>query len=211
VGVRSLAVGQFGVTVLHTLLTGVHVGSTVKYVRGTARTSAIGGSEASLLSISDLLDAGDELSGGDSEGTIDVDAGVLAVVGAIRAGGVVRNLRAPTFDGIRLSRQVRVGAAFDGEAVGVVPFTVALDADVRRYDGGSGERRVVAIGGEHWLVRRRLAVRGGARFNTVGATDRAVTAGTSVSPRAGLFVDAHVAHGGDTGDGGWGVAARVSF
>lgn len=211
VGVRSLSVSQFGATVLHTLLTGVHVGSTVRYVRATARTTAIGGSEASLLSIPDLLDAGDDLSGGDSEGTVDADLGVLAVVGAVRAGGVVRNLRAPTFDGIRLARQVRVGAAFDGETAGTLPVTVALDADLRRYDGSSGERRVVAIGGEHWLVRRRLAVRGGARFNTIGATDRAVTAGTSVSPRAGMFLDAHIVHGGDTGDGGWGVGARVSF
>jgi len=211
VGVRSLSVSQFGVTVLHSLLTGVHVGSTVKYVRGTARTAAIAGTEASLLTIPDLLDSGDDLSGGDSEGTVDVDAGILVVAGAIRAGAVVRNLREPVFDGIRLARQVRVGAAFEGEAAATLPVTVSLDADLLRYDAGTGERRVVAIGGEHWLVRRRLAVRGGARFNTVGANDRAVTAGTSVSPRAGLFVDAYIGHGGDAGDTGWGVAARVSF
>jgi hypothetical protein len=197
--------------VVQTLVTGVHVGSTVKYVRGTAGNSAIVGTEASLLSIPDLLDAGDDLSGGEADGTVDLDVGILAVAGAIRAGAVVRNVREPEFDGVRLSRQARVGAAYDGEALGTRPFTLALDADLRRYDDGSGERRVVAIGGEHWVLRRRLAVRGGARFNTVGANDRAVTAGTSVSPRPGLFVDAHVVHGGDTGDGGWGVAARVSF
>jgi hypothetical protein len=211
VGVRSLSVSQFGATVLHTLLTGVHVGSTVKYVRGTAHTAAIASPDASLLSISDLLDAGEELAGGDSEGTVDVDIGVLAVVGGIRAGAMVRNLREPEFDGLRLSRQVRAGAAYDGDAAGTWPVILTLDADLRRYEAGSGERRVIAVGGEHWIVRRRLAVRGGARFNTVGETDQAVTAGASVSPRPGLFVDGYVAHGGRSGDGGWGVAARVSF
>ena len=211
VGVRSLSVSQFGATVLHTLLTGVHVGSTVKYVRGTAHTAAIPGPDASLLSISDLLDAGDDLSGGESDGTVDVDIGVLAVAGGIRVGAMVRNLREPEFDGVRLPRQVRVGAAYDGDAAATVPVTLTLDADLRRYDGGSGERRVIAVGGEHWIVRRRLAVRGGARFNTVGETDRAVTAGTSVSPRPGFFIDGYAAHGGRRGDAGWGVAARVSF
>jgi hypothetical protein len=211
VGVRSLSVSQFGATVLHTLLTGVHVGSTVKYVRGTAHTAAIAGPDASLLSISDLLDAGDELSGGDSEGTLDLDVGVLAVAGGIRVGAMVRNLREPEFDGLRLSRQVRVGAAYDGDAAGTMPVTVSVDADLRRYDAAAGERRVIAVGGEHWIVRSRLAVRGGVRFNTVGETDHAVTAGTSISPRPGFFVDGYLARGGRSSDGGWGVAARVSF
>ena len=211
VGVRSLSVSQFGATVLHTLLTGVHVGSTIKYVRGTARAAVIADTDASLLSIPDLLDAGDELSGGDSEGKVDLDVGVLAVAGAIRVGGTVRNLLEPEFDGMRLSRQVRVGAAFDGDTARGMPLTIALDADLRRYDAGAGERRVIALGAEHWIVRRRLAVRGGGRFNTVGATDRVVTGGITASPRAGLFVDGYGAYGGDAGDDGWGVAARVSF
>ena len=112
---------------------------------------------------------------------------------------------------MRLSRQVRVGAAFDAETARGIPLTVALDADLRRYDGGAGERRVIALGAEHWMVRRRLAVRGGGRFNTVGATERAVTGGITIAPRAGLFVDGYAAYGGDAGDNGWGVAARVSF
>jgi hypothetical protein len=211
VGVRSLSVSQFGVTVLHTLLTGVHVGSTVKYVRGTARTAAIADTDVSLLSISDLLDAGAELSGGDSEGTADLDVGVLAVAGAVRVGAAVRNLTEPDFAGMGLPRQVRVGAAFDLDVARGIPATVALDADLRRYDAGSGERRVIAVGAEHWIVRRRFAVRGGGRFNTVGASDRVVTAGASVAVRAGVFADGYVAYGGDTGGSGWGVSARVSF
>jgi hypothetical protein len=211
VAVRSLSVSQFGATILHTVLTGVHVGGTVKYVRGTARRGVVPGAEASLFDIPDLLDAGDDLSNGDSEGTVDFDFGVLAVVGAIRAGGVARNVTEPDFDGMRLPRQVRVGAAFDGEAAGLAPFVISLDADVLRYDGGAGDKRVVAVGGEHWLLPRRVALRGGARFDTVGPAAGVVTAGGTVSPRAGFFVDGHVALGGEAADGGWGVAARVSF
>jgi hypothetical protein len=209
--VRSLSLSQFGATVLHTVLTGVHIGSTVKYVRGTARASAVPGPDAVRLDIPELLDLGDDLEGGEGYGTVDLDIGALAVVGALRAGVVVRNLREPSFDGITVPRQVRIGGAFDGEATGMLPLMVSLDADLRGYDAGAGERRVVAIGAEHWVVRRRVAVRGGARFNTIGATDRAVTAGASVAPRAGLFVDGYLVQGGDTGEGGWGVAARVSF
>jgi hypothetical protein len=226
VAIRSLSVSQFGATILHTLLTGIHAGATVKYVRGTVRSSEIEGTEAVRLAIPDLLGRGDDLEGGDGEGGFNLDIGVLAVAGAIRIGGLVRNLREQEFDpstssgspraesrgdGIQLPRQVRVGAAFDGEAVGMLPVTIALDADLRTYATGSGDRRVVAIGGEHWLFARRVGVRGGARFNTVGFEDRAVTAGASAALRAGLYIDGHVVHGGSIGEGGWGIAARVSF
>jgi hypothetical protein len=211
VAVRSLSVSQFGATILQTLLSGVHVGSTVKYVRGTARSTGIAGEQAFQSGIPDLLDEADDLPGSDAEGTVDLDVGLLAVAGALRAGAVVRNVREPEFDGIRLPRQVRVGAAFDGELAGLRPFVVSLDADLRAYDAGFGERRVVALGGEHWLRPRRLAVRAGTRIDTAGAADAVVTAGASVAPRAGLFVDGHVAVGGDGGDSGWGLAARVSF
>ena len=216
VDVRSLSVSQFGATILHTVLTGVHVGTTVKYVRATPRAAFV----AAAADIPALLDRGGDLEGGDAEGAFDLDVGVLAVFGGIRVGAVVRHLREPGFDlpaaaadvePMRLPRQVRVGAAFDADAAGLLPLTVSLDADVDAYATGSGERRVVALGAEHWLLSRRLGVRGGARFNTVGARDEAVTGGLSVSLRPGTYVDAHVVAGGDGGEEGWGVAARVSF
>ena len=37
----GVGVSQFGATVLHTLLTGVHAGATVKYVRGADRKSVV--------------------------------------------------------------------------------------------------------------------------------------------------------------------------
>jgi hypothetical protein len=175
----GVGVSQFGATVLHTLVTGVHAGATLKYVRG----------------------AGD--------GAIDLDLGVLAVAGAIRVGGLVRNVSEPDLGGVRLPRQIRIGVAFDGAAVERLPIMVAADADLRVYDAGNGERRVIALGAEHWLLARRVGIRGGARINTAGAQDGAATAGGSVAVRAGFYLDGHIVQGGD--EDGWGLAARVSF
>jgi hypothetical protein len=208
-GIRSLSISQFGATVLHTITTGVSAGVTVKYLRGTAHVRDLDATEGEQ--ISELLDEGDELSDGQGEGAMDVDLGVLAAVGAVRLGLTARNLRAPRFGDRRLERQVRAGAAFDGAAAGGLPVTVSLDVDLRRYTAATGERRVIAFGGEHWVRPQRIALRGGARLNTVGEEDRTVTAGASVAVRAALFVDGYGAVGMKTGESGWGVAARVSF
>lgn len=205
--VRSLSASQFGATLVQTLLPGVHAGATVKYVRGTLQSSE----EDSRLDVEDLLDRAEELGGGDGEGAFDLDVGVIAVGGPLRAGLVIRNLSEPELGGVRLPRQVRAGAAFDGQAAGLLPVTVALDADLRRYETATGDRRVVAVGMERWIAERRVGLRGGARFNTVGAEERAVTAGLSVAIRSALYVDAHVAAGGAADDRGWGLALRVSF
>jgi hypothetical protein len=214
VPVRSLSVRQFGATIVQTLLTGVHVGATVKYLRGSV--GAFGASPAT--DASDLLEAGEDFETGETEHRWDLDIGAMAVAGPFRFGAVARNIREPRFaaDSVygtlaRLPRQVRAGASFDGEAADIVPLTVALDVDLRRYETVSGERRVVAIGAEHRLLGRRLAVRGGGRFNTVGAEDRAGTLGLSVAIRSGFFVDGHVVRGGAAEDRGWGIAARVSI
>ena len=207
VPVRSISVSQLGATLVQTLLPGVHVGTTVKYVRGTVRSSR----DDSLMDGSRLLARGEDLEGGDAESRFDLDVGLLAVAGPVRMGGLIRNVRQPVFGDARLPRQVRAGVAFDGERAGLAPLLVALDADLRRYRTGSGDRRVVAVGGERWIAARRVGLRAGARFNTVAAQDRAVTAGVSVAARAALFVDAHVVRGGAADDQGWGIAARVSF
>jgi hypothetical protein len=209
-GIQSLSMSQFGATVLHTITTGVTAAATVKYVRGTARVRRIDVAD-SVLAIPQLLEEGEELTGGETHGTVDVDLGVLASRGPLRLGLTARNLREPQFGERQLSRQVRVGAAFDGTAAGMAPVTVSVDADLRRYVAAAGDRRVVAFGAEYWMRPQRIALRGGARFNTVGGQDRTVTAGGSVAARAGLFIDGHAAVGGDTSERGWGLAARVSF
>jgi hypothetical protein len=220
---RSLTASQFGVTFVHSVVSGVHVGTTLKYVRATPRFSIADATRSS----SDLLDTADDLSGGDPQNAFDLDVGVLAVTGALRVGAVVRNVREPEFDiarigvpldvdtgpaTMRIPRQVRVGAAFDAANTDAsVPLIVSLDADVRRYAVVTGERRVVAVGAERWFMERRLGVRGGGRFNTVGRQERAATGGVSVAIRSGLFVEAHAVRGGSDDERGWGVAARVSF
>jgi hypothetical protein len=208
--IRSLSVSQFGATVLHTITTGLSAGATVKYLRGTARAREIDALDPGVQ-FSELLDEGDDLDGGEGRGTVDIDLGVLATFGGFRVGVTGRNLREPRFADRRLARQVRVGGAFDGAAAEIAPVMVSMDVDVRRYAAAGGDRRVIAMGAEHWLRPQRLALRGGARFNTVGQQDRAVTAGATVAVRAGLFVEGHAAYGSNTGESGWGVAARVSF
>jgi hypothetical protein len=211
VSMRSLAASQFGLTVVQSLLPGVHAGATLKYERGTVRVGTDDGSRSG----SDLLDAGEELEGGNAHNEFDLDAGVMAVAGPVRLGAVMRNIRKPNFGTdatpFVLPRQARIGAAIDTEQVGGPPFIFSIDADVMAYATRTGDRRVVALGAERWLWTKRLAVRGGARFNTVGAEERAATAGASVAVRNGLYLEGYVVHGGAEAERGWGLGTRVSF
>ena len=221
VPVRLLSASQLGLTLVHTLIPGVHAGTTLKYLRGTLRRGRedVGVASGVSRKLRDqLLDRGDALEGGDAENRFDLDVGVLAVAGPLRVGGLVRHVLEPEFGaagsaapGLRLPRQVRVGVAFDPEMATGVPLTVALDADVRSYATASGDRRVIALGAEQWLASKRVGVRAGGRFNTVGGRERSATAGVSVAVRAGLFVDGHLVRGGSADEKGWGLAARISF
>jgi hypothetical protein len=211
VSVRSLSASQFGLTVVQSILPGVHAGATLKYVRGTVRTGTNDGSRPS----GDLLDDGEDLKGGDAESRFDLDAGLMAAAGPVRIGAVMRNIRQPEFGGdaagFTLPRQTRIGAAIDTEQSGGAPFVVAFDADVRTYTTAAGDRRVIAIGAERWLRAKRVAIRGGARFNRVGVRERAATAGASVAARNGLYLEGYVVRGGSDAERGWGLGARVSF
>lgn len=214
--VRSLSATQVGITLVQTLVPGVHAGTTLKYLRGTLRSAREGPdvTSGSNRTPQDLLDRGDALDGGETEGRFDVDLGVLAVAGPWRLGMVGRNLRRPGFGGdlgIRIPRQVRLGVAFDSEVTTGLPLTMAVDLDVHRYATTTGERRVVAVGAERWFLDRRFGVRGGGRFNTAGARERSASAGASVAVRPGVYVDGHAVRGGTADERGWGLAARVSF
>jgi hypothetical protein len=217
VPVRSFSANQLGVTLVRTLSTGVHAGTTLKYIRGPLRH----GREDSSASPRDLLSVGDEYEGGDAQGRFDLDVGVLAVAGPFRLGAVVKNLREPEFDAapvtpdaapVRLvvPRQARLGLAFSPERA-AVPWTLAFDADVRTYPTPAGERRMVAAGVESWLFTNRLGVRGGGRMNTRGEQELSATAGVTVALRGGLYLDGHIVRGRKIDEAGWGLAARVSF
>ncbi len=205
--VRSLTAWQLGATLVQTVLPGVHAGATVKYVRGAVRRSVV-----TDRAVADQLDAAHDAGGpAVASGTADLDVGVMATAGPLRAGLLVRNVTQPSLGGVELPRQVRVGAAFDGGAMGGPPMTLAVDADMRVYDSATGPRRVVAVGGEQWLLAHRLGLRAGARVNTTGLRERSVTAGMSVAVRAGMYLEGHVIRGGSRDERGWGVASRVSF
>jgi hypothetical protein len=184
----SLSANQFGATLVHTLVSDFHVGTTLKYVRAS------------------------ELSGlTDAYNAFDMDLGGLLVKGPIRVGGVVRNVLAAELGAVNLPRQARLGVAFDASRVTSRAVMVAMDADVDAYDTPYGERRVVAIGAEGWALGRRLGMRAGARFNTVGAEEQAYTVGASVAVRSGIYVDGHGVFGGADDESGWGIGARVTF
>lgn len=182
---RPLRASQIGVTLLHTLIDGLHAGATVRMVRG------------------EVFDAGTDTAG-------DVDLGLLAVFGAARVGVLVRNVRAPRVGDVWLDRIVRAGVAWDAERAGYGPAMVAFDIDLREYEADAGRRQVIAGGVERWFRERRVGVRAGARTNLAPGGEAAVTLGASGAVRAGLFVDAHIAVGGEA-EQGWGVAGRVSF
>jgi hypothetical protein len=216
--VRSLSASQLGATVVHTLIPGVHAGTTLKYVRGTLRH----GREDSAASPADVLALGDDYEGGDAQGRFDMDLGLLAVAGPLRLGAVVKNVREPEFeaapltpdaapDRLALPRQVRVGAAFAPENTTGLPLTIALDVDAKTYTTPAGERRMVALGIEHWLLTRRLGVRAGGRINTQGERESAASAGVTVALRGGLYIDGHAVRGRDVDEQGWGLATRISF
>lgn len=215
--VRSLRLHDVGVTLLTSVFSGVHVGTTLKFLRGRVEHTTHGDQTAGGA----LLDLGDDLAGGRSQSQFDADVGVLAVSGPFRVGGVVRNLREAAFDDdtggtfveVRLPRQARVGVAFDGalRRTNASPWVVSADVDVVRYTTGTGDRRVIAAGAERWLFAKRLGIRGGGRFNQVGQKERSATAGVSAAIRPGMFVEAHAVAGGADDERGWGVAARVSF
>jgi hypothetical protein len=211
VSMRSLAARQFGLTVVQSVLPGVHAGATLKYVRGTVRVGIDDGSRSD----GDLLDAGEDLEGGNAKNQFDLDAGVMVAAGPVRLGAVMRNIRKPDFGTDEapfvLPRQMRIGAAIDAEQAGGPPLIVSIDADVRTYATGAGDRRVVALGAEQWLWTKRIAVRGGGRFNTVGGKERAATAGGSVAVRNGLYLEGYIVRGGAEAERGWGLGTRVSF
>jgi hypothetical protein len=206
VPLRRMSTSQLGVTLVHSIADGVHVGTTLKYLRGGVAT----GSDDSALDPSALLDRAEDLSV-DADGSLDLDVGALGVFGPWRGGLLARNLRGAEYGGVAAPRQLRVGVAFDASGWNGMPLMLSADADLKAYETPLGDRRVIAVGAERWFRARRVGLRAGVRFNTTGAEDRAVTGGASVTLRSGLYVDGYAVGGGSSGERGWGVGARVSF
>jgi hypothetical protein len=193
VPIRSFATSNVGVTINQTVVNGLLIGSTIRLVRG-----------------------GFEHQPGRT--TLDVDAGAMYSVGTFRAGLTARNLRRPRFDDefgpFSLDRQVRAGVAVVPRSLpaGVHgPFTLALDADLTRNGGLTGDRRDASVGGEYWLAQGRIGVRAGLRWNTLDRQDRGVSGGLTFQLPHSAFVEGNLTKDRDSTETAWGFGARVTF
>lgn len=208
-GLSRLTTSHYGVNVLQTLVDGLHVGATLKYVHGTAGSESR--FEAPLAG--DPLDAASDLSTRGSH-RFDMDAGLMLDLARVKVGLTARNLTRPSFDTptegrrLRLDRQVRTGVALRAAA----GLTVSVDADLTTASDPLGDWRSLAAGAEQWFARDRAAVRGGIRISTRGDVRPAVTAGGSLALRSGIFADGYVGIGLDEAvPDTFGVGIRVSF
>ncbi len=201
-----LRTSNVGVTLVQTLIDGLHLGGTLRYVYGT---SAAGSAPGDL---EDPLDQASTLAGTGSS-AFDVDLGLMADFEKARAGIAVRNLleagfETPHGDTLSLTRQVRAGVAFFPTPT----LSLAADADLTRSLDVTGERRLFAVGAEQRLWQERLGLRGGVRVSTAGDARPAVTLGASGAVRTGIYADGYVAIGvGQLAGSGGGVGVRVIF
>ena len=155
------------------------------------------------------------LNMGETKGGLDL--GAMAMFGRARVGLMVRNVTEPEFgsgaEARKARRTARAGAAFTTGTRGVIgDTTVAFDADLVKTPTVRGEERRMAAGGELWMLKRRVGVRGGVSASTIGERRPTPSAGLSAALRPGTFVDAELTGGGaDEGRRGWSIALRVTF
>lgn len=203
--VRDLVTRNVGATVVQSLSDTIVVAATLKYVRGTATAGAVVGSPG-------IGEAAEGLEG-QGGNAFDADIGLLATAGALRAGLTFRNVTSPSFEAadgtvLELPWQARAGASYL-----VLPaLTMAVDVDLRAVQRGLEKARHMAIGAE-WRIggANRLAVRSGARIDTVGDARPLGTVGGSYAVRNGMWVDVWAAGGSKSSERGWGLAGRVVF
>ena len=201
----SLRTRQFGLTFMQTLVPGVTVGSTLKYVRGTTALEAAEG-----VTTGDALKKGEELKGS-TTGAFDLDIGVMADLHWVRVGVTSRNLRQPRFgkiaeSSVQLKRQTRAGISL----LPVNGLTLAIDVDLNTVDLRDGLRRMIAFGGEGRLSSR-LMVRTGMRWNLKAERQRVVAGGLSIMLRPRMWLDVHYTQGRLDLDRGYGIALRAGL
>jgi hypothetical protein len=203
-----VAVTQTGFTLAQTLVSGVHVGGTVKYLRGVGVTGR------RIIAEDQAIEASRTLEGGGGEGRWDVDLGLLAVYRAWRVGLLARHLAAPSFGSgtsvLGMDRHARVGMAFDAAAIDGPPLVIAADIDLTEGEGPD-PRRDVALGLERWVHGGRLGVRTGVRASTTGPARPAAAVGASVLVKSSLFLEFSGTASRDSRARGWGATVRLSF
>ena len=208
--VDTLVTNHAGVTFVQSLVPSVAIGSTLKLVRGVASTRV-----ADLADAEAALDAEEPQGRGSTR--FDLDIGIMATGGKVKAGLTLRNLREPEFTSpegrtLTLERQARAGISY----ALLSGLTVAADLDLLEAEDAFGERRDLAFGLEARLARRAW-LRSGLRFNTADTEEeleasgqRAITLGGSYAATASVMLDAVVISGGDHSRG-WGISARFVY
>jgi hypothetical protein len=205
---RSVATTTFGMTVGQSIGSHLVLASTVKLVRAGAVVStetAQGGA----------LDRADDLDVPRDTG-FDLDFGAMIRFGWLRIGAAVQHVHEPDFgDGVNfivLDRQARAGAAMMRGKTGVFDaLTLSVDSDLNKSSTVLGDTRQLAGGGEIWMFRRRLALRGGLSGDTLGDRRTARSTGASVALRTGFYIDGAWTIGSDERRTGWSVSLRSSF
>lgn len=202
--VRGLRTRQFGATVVQSLSESIVVAATLKYVRGTVVSGPLGAGE----SPADAMEALD----GEASGAFDADIGLLVTSGRLKAGLTFRNVASPEFEEddlvVELPRRARAGVSY-----AISPaLLMAIDIDLQALEEELGKSRALAAGAE-WRAGgvSRLALRAGARIDTIGDSRALGTVGASYAVRNGLWVDVWAAHGAETADRGWGLAGRIAY
>jgi len=145
-----------------------------------------------------------------------LDLGAMATFGKARFGLMVRNVTEPEFETgfgtFKLRRHARAGAAFSTGSRGVIgDMTVAVDSDLVKTPTLLGDERRLAAGGEIWMLKHMVGVRGGVSVSTTGLRRSALSGGASAALPHGTFVDAQLTDGDDEARHGWSVALRVTF
>ena len=193
VRVRPFTTSNVGVTVVQTVVPGLVIGATTRLVTGGVETF-------------------------ESRTTADIDAGAMVSAWDIRFGLTARNIREPEFETesgvVRMQRQFRVGAALAPRSLptGVHgPFSLALDADLTTTIGPFGRRRGAAVGGEYWLARGLVGVRGGVRWSTLGDSSRAFSGGITVKLPRSVYVEGQMTKADESDETRWNIGGRLTF
>jgi hypothetical protein len=202
----KLTTHHTGVTLVQSLFQGVAIGTTLKIVHGDVATS--------IVPEGDRQERLDDAGGLATQGTtkFDADLGIMAGGGRLKLGLTVRNLTQPSFpvtgtsDSLRLQRQARAGVAVS-VAEG---WAVAGDFDLTKNGPSDAPIRAFATGTEGRLTRK-IFVRSGFRFSTVGKSRPSLSAGGSYSVLSSVWIDGQATWGADNADHGWGIAARVLY
>ncbi len=196
---------QFGGTIVQTVVPGLVIGSTLKYLHGSYATGPAG-----AATVEDALDQGQDLDG-PGQNHFDFDIGLMADLKKVRVGVTGRNLLEPQFTSaagtaIKLQRLTRAGVAF----LPTAGLTLAMDVDLDTVDLRDGLRRMIAVGGEGRLGSR-VAVRGGVRWDSKGDPDTVTALGMSVSLRARFWLEGYYSRGQRDEDRSFGIGFRAGY